>query len=257
MHAVHTRPRPRARGGQACRRAAGWVRRGEGEGRHAHPAGGGGGGLSGAPCTSAEGGGVWPPPCAFSSGWRDVLHPCACQHKVEGLGLHPRVRQHRVKGTLGVAPLQPTPAPLPIEGLWECCNSCTPAAAHVPPLVHAANCCSCGSAAALWPTLASLTPRGHWGAAALKLQRTHGSSCSPCLAAIPALHPHRSQARSPRHHSTGRRDRVPSLVHQSTRHRDRVPPLCTTAWGGGTGSPTLCTIAQGGGTGSPPLCTSA
>ena len=160
--------------------------------------GGGGGGLGGAPCTSAEGGGYGHHPCAFSSKRRDVLHPCACQHMVEGLGLHPCARQHRVEGTVGVAPLQPTPAPLPIDGLWECCNSCTRAAAHVPLLVHPVYCCGSRSAAAMQPTPALLPPRGHGGAttAALKRQRTHGSSRSPCLAAVRALHPHHSQARS-------------------------------------------------------------
>ena len=151
-----------------------------------------------AACTSAEGEGYGLHPCAFSTGRRDVLHPCVCQQRVEGLGLHPRARQHKVEGTVGVAPLQPTPAPLPIEGLWECCNSCTRAAAHVLLLAHPVYGCSFGSAAALQPTPAPSPARGYGGAAttALKLQRTHGSSCSPCLAAVLALHPHRSQARS-------------------------------------------------------------
>ena len=133
--------------------------------------GGGCGGLGGAPCTAAEGGGYGHHPCAFSSGWRDVPHPCACQHSVEGLGHHPCTRQHRVEGTVGVAPLQPAPAPLPIEGLWECCDSCIRAAAHIPPLVHPVYCCSSGSAVAWQPTPAPLPPRGHGGAAtaALKL----------------------------------------------------------------------------------------
>ena len=99
---------------------------------------------------------------------------------------------------MGVAPLQPTPSPLPIEGLWECCDSCTRAATHAPPLVHPVYCCSSGSAAALQPTPAPLPPRVHGGVetAALKLQRMRGSNCSPCLAVGLALHPHCSQARS-------------------------------------------------------------
>ena len=176
---------------------------------------------------------------------------------------------------MGVAPLRRTdPFPLRIVGLWECCYSRTRAAAHVPPLVHPAYCCCFGVAAALQPTLAPVPPRGHWGApAALKLPRTHGSSCSPCLAAILALHPHHSQARSSVHNSAGRRDRFPSAVHHSTStgRRDRFPsPVhhctgrkdgfpspCTIAQGGGTGSLPLCTTQQDGGTGSPPLCTTA
>ena len=49
-------------------------------------------------CMPAQGGRNGPPP-----------HPCAHQHRVEVM--------------VGVAPLQPTPAPLPIEGLWECCKT--------------------------------------------------------------------------------------------------------------------------------------
>ena len=94
----------------------------EGGGRAGEEGGeGGGGGLGGAPCASAEGGGYGHPPCAVSLGWRDVLRPCARQYWVEGLGLHPCAHQHKVEGTVAVAPLLPTPAPLPIVGLWECC----------------------------------------------------------------------------------------------------------------------------------------
>ena len=82
---------------------------------------------------------------------------------------------------MGIAPLQPTPARLPIEGVWKCCNICTRAAAHMRPLVHPVYCCSSGSAAALQPNPAPLPPRGHGGAAtaALKLQRTHGNGPLP------------------------------------------------------------------------------
>ena len=150
------------------------------------------------PMHGSRGWGVWPPPMCIQLRWRDVPHPCACQHRMEGLRRHPCARQHGVEGALGVAPLQPAPAPLPIEGLWDCCDSCTRAAAHIPPLVHPVYCCSSSSAAALQPTPAPVPPRGHGGAAtaALKLQRTNGSSCSPCLAVGLPLHPHRSQARS-------------------------------------------------------------
>ena len=38
---------------------------------------------------------------------------------MEGLGLHPSARQHRVGGTVGVVQLQPTPAWVPIEGVGD------------------------------------------------------------------------------------------------------------------------------------------
>ena len=78
--------RIRGPGGQACRRAAGWVRREVGGGKHAHPAWGGGeagrgeggrreggGGLGG-----AQGGGQVPSPRALGApGGGQVLRPCA------------------------------------------------------------------------------------------------------------------------------------------------------------------------------------
>ena len=143
---------------------------GAGEGDTRIPLGGGGqaGGREGrgggrkprrGPMHVSRGWGVWLPPGAVSSGWGDVLHPCACHYWVDGLGLHLCARQHRAEGTVGVAPLQPTPAPLPTEGLWECCNSCTRAAALVPPLVHQAYCCSSG--VAVYPRPG--TTEGPWG----------------------------------------------------------------------------------------------
>ena len=44
----------------------------------------------------------------------------------------PHARQHRVEGTLGLVPAQPTSAPSPLEGRWGCCTSCICAATHVP-----------------------------------------------------------------------------------------------------------------------------
>ena len=70
---------------------------------------------------------------------------------------------------MGFVPLQPTPAPLPTEGLWECCNSCTRAAAHVLLLLYPGYCCSSGPAAALQPTPAPLPSEGLWGV----LQQLH------------------------------------------------------------------------------------
>ena len=166
---------------------------------------GGGGGHNPCPGQGREGGGGWgacrggggaAPTCPVgarglrtprgyprggpmpaSTGRRDVLHPCASQHRVEGLGLHPCTRQHRVEATVGVAPLQPTPTPLLIEGLWECCYSCTRAAAHIPLLVHQVCCCSFGSATALQPTPARLPPRGSGGAATAALKLPQPVSC--------------------------------------------------------------------------------
>ena len=90
---------------------------------------------------------------------------------------------------VGVAPLQPTPASLPVEGLLECCNSCTRAAAHVPLLVHPVYSCTSGSAAALPPTACLLPRTGHGPAAttALKLQRTHVCSSGSASAQQPSL----------------------------------------------------------------------
>ena len=164
--------------GRACRRGGGQLPPAPSGGEVRTPRGY----PQGGPCKSAEGGGYGHHPCAFITGRRDVLHPCACQHRVEGLSLQPCACQHRVEGTVGVAPLQPTPAPLPIEGLWECCNRGTRAATHVPLLVHPGYCCSSGSAAALQtPPPPPVPPRGHGGAttAALKLQRTQGQQSQP------------------------------------------------------------------------------
>ena len=61
---------------------------------------------------------------------------------------------------MGFVPVQPTPAPLPIEGLWECCNSCTQAPAHLLLLLHKGYCCSSGFVAALQPTPPRYQARG-------------------------------------------------------------------------------------------------
>ena len=133
----------------------------------------------------AQGGGIVSTHVHASTRWKDWASTrCACRHRVEG--------------TVGVTPLPPTPAPLPFKGLWDWCNGCTRATTHERMLVHQVYCCNSGSVAAMQPDPAPLPPRcyGVAATAALKLQHTHGSNCSPCLAAILALHPHHSQARS-------------------------------------------------------------
>ena len=178
----------------------------------------------------SKGGRYGHPPCSVGSGWRDVLHPCARHDWVEALGLHPCAHQHRVEGTVGVTPLLPTPAPLPIVGLWEWCNSCTRAAAHAFPPVHPVCWCCSGVVAAL--RLPS--PRYHRGA--MGVHRPH-SSCSARTAPVAA--------------------HVAQQFWHCTRTIAKLGPLCTRAQGGEIGSPSLCTIAQSGGIGSLPLCTTA
>ena len=62
--------RGRGPGWQACRRAASWVRRGVGGGRHAHPAWGGGGRQGGG--RGGEGGGVREGRLGGGSRWGDL-----------------------------------------------------------------------------------------------------------------------------------------------------------------------------------------
>ena len=67
------------------------------------------------------------------------------------------------------AALQPTPALLPIKGLWGCCNSCTLAAAVVLQLQQlVSSSCVCATAI-LQPSPAPLPIKGLWGCCSFRL----------------------------------------------------------------------------------------
>ena len=88
-HACSAHPAASAgRGGQACRSAAGWVRRGVGGGRHAHPAGGGGGRQGGGRGGGGEG-------------------EASVGHRAEGRFPAPVRSGHRAEGTFPVRCAQP------------------------------------------------------------------------------------------------------------------------------------------------------
>ena len=139
MHACNAHPTASAgRGGQACRRAAGWVRRGEGGGRPRILLGGGGGqagrggGWGGGAEASAR-----PHARQLGVGSRatTLCHhprvggrspPMCMPAQVGGIGPPPLHASAQAEAAVGVAPLRPTPAPLPIEGLWVCCETAAP-----------------------------------------------------------------------------------------------------------------------------------
>ena len=74
-------------------------------------------------CLPGGGGGAGPPPGARCPGWGAARHLHACP---------------RWLGRIGAAtPARPAPAPLPIEGLWGCCETAAPGGGPVPsPPVH-------------------------------------------------------------------------------------------------------------------------
>ena len=132
MHAVHTQPHLRAGGGQACRRAAGWARWGDGGGGGcALLRGGGGGGGGGAealagPHARLLGVGGRASNLCLQSWVGGRLLPMCMPAQVGGIGPPPLRTSAQAEAAVGAAPLRPTPAPLPIEGLWVCCETAAP-----------------------------------------------------------------------------------------------------------------------------------
>ena len=125
-------------GGARLSPCRGLGEQGEGGGGRAHPAWGGGGGQAGGVewgggaegsagrharllgvggrattlCHQPRVGGCSPPMCMPAL--------------VGGIGPPPLRTSAQAEAAVGVAPLRPTPAPLPIEGLWVSCETAAP-----------------------------------------------------------------------------------------------------------------------------------
>ena len=127
-------------------------------------------------------------PMHVSCGWRVWPPPLCIQHRAEAhspamcmpaqgarIGPPPLCTSTQSGGYGGCCATAANPHPV-TEGLWECCNSCTRAAAHVPLLVHPVCCCSSGFVATL-PTYCSCRNRCHAAPVVLQL---HHSPPPPC-----------------------------------------------------------------------------
>ena len=98
---------------------------GGGAGSGGRGVGGGCGGVGRAPCTAAGCGGRASTLCLRPRVGGRLL-PMCMPAQVGGIGPPPLRTSAQAEVALGVAPLRPTPAPLPIEGLWVCCETAAP-----------------------------------------------------------------------------------------------------------------------------------
>ena len=104
--------------------------------------------------------------------WWHKAHRVLAQSPPHG-GTKPTVWWHKahrmVAQNLLHGGTRPTPTALQIEGLWGCCNSCTPAAAVVLQLLQRlSSSCLC-AAATLHPSPARLPIEGLWGCCSFRL----------------------------------------------------------------------------------------
>ena len=137
MHAVHTQPQQRAGGAAGLLLCRGLGEEGEEGGGRAPPARGWGAGWGGdaealaGPHARLLAGGAGPPPGACSLGWRVARHLRECLRWLGGMGLLLLRTSGVAEAAAGTVPLQPAPAPLPIEALWGCCVTAAPGGGSV------------------------------------------------------------------------------------------------------------------------------